>query len=307
MNANHLLFWASALRSGSWHQFKCAVERLHLESQENGAQEESGRLPLYQELRFNLQRLGHVEFNAQEDEWRVVPPVFALVQQRDRARAVLCGARSEKLLTAVLEAANALSVSVTEFALCPDIFLIENGDFTEIKKIARKISILIQPDAPESILAGLPSIESVDQLPRSAMPFGEGWTKEIFCPKTLSWGSIEGPMGRASESPELLRFKRYGRPLYYIRHGASSIQIPGQMGKFFVLMHVGRHAMSYDREKAEVRVRAICQPPLFVERALILCSGFPAQYVSDRSMLVYREVPEHIAHLAARVLRQEIL
>lgn len=306
MNANHLLFWASALRSGSWHQFKCAVERLHLESQENGAQEESGGLPLYQELRFNLQRLGHVEFNAQEDEWRVVPPVFAVVQHRDRVRAVLCGARSERLLAAIRKATNALSISITEFALCPDIFLVEHTDFREIKKISHEIGILTQPDAPESILASLPSVESVERRPRSAIPFGEGWTKEMFCPKTLSWRSID-KIGKASELPELFRFTRYGRPLYYIRHGASAIQVPGQMGKFFVLMHVRRRVMSYDRETAELSMRPICRPPLFVERALVLCSGFPARYSPERQMLVYKEVPEHIAYLAARILRQEML
>jgi hypothetical protein len=306
MNANHLLFWASALQSGSWHQFKCAAERLHLESQENGEQEEGEEFPLYQKLRFNLERLGHIEFNPQEDEWRVVPPVFALVQQRDRARAVLCGARSEKLLTAVLKAGAVLSISVTPFDLCPDIFLVEYGNFNEIKKILQEIRILTQPDAPESILASLPSVESMERWPGSAMPFGEGWTKEIFCPKTLSWRGRDR-MGSTIELPELLRFTRYGRPLYYIRRGTSAIHVPGPMGKFFVLMHVRRRTMSYDKQKAELRIPAICRPPLFVERALVLCSGFPARYVSERKMLVYKEVPEHIACLAARVLRQEIL
>ncbi len=79
------------------------------------------------------------------------------------------------------------------------------------------------------------------------------------------------------------------------------------MGKFFVLMHVRRRAMSYDSETAELSVRAICRPPLFVERALVLCSGFPARYAPERKLLVYKDVPEHIAYLAARVLRQEIL
>jgi hypothetical protein len=263
-------------------------------------------LPLYQELRFNLQRLGHVEFNAQEDEWRVVPPVFAVVQHRDRVHAVLCGARSERLLAAIRKATNALSISITAFALCPDIFLVEHAEFSEIEKISQEIEILTQPDAPESILASLPPVESIERWPRSAMPFGEGWTKEIFCPKTLSWGSRD-MMGRAGELPELLRFTRYGRPLYYLCHEASAIQVPGQMGKFFVLMHVRRRAMSYDRETAELSVRAICRPPLFVERALVLCSGFPARYAPERKLLVYKDVPEHIAYLAARVLRQEML
>ncbi len=306
MNANHLLFWASALGHGSWRQFKSAVERLHLEDRQREEEEDQKDFPLYQQVRFNLQRLGHVEFNTEEGDWRVVPPVFAVVQQKDRVRAVLCGARSERLLAGIREVGSDLTLSQTPYDLCPDIVCLEDIDSGRIERPAQGLGILTQPSAPEAILVNLPLVGSLIHWPRCEMPFGEGWSKEKFCVKTLSWVGVTGSSG-IGEKPELLRFTRYGRPYYYVRIGTSAIHVPGQMGKFFVLMPIRRRVMCYDRQTVELSVRPICRPPLFVERAVSLCSGFPARFDPKKKLLVYRDVPEHIAQLTARVLQQEIL
>ena len=76
--ADNLLFWMSARQKGSWQQFRAAVEELHvsgdggLEGEEDGGSDEFA-LPLYQVLRFNLQRLGHAEFfaGAGGADWRM--------------------------------------------------------------------------------------------------------------------------------------------------------------------------------------------------------------------------------------------
>src|ERR1700693_4891014 len=67
MSANNLLLWMSARSRGSWQQFRAAVEELHLDDGDAGAKEDDDShdqfaLPLYQTLRFNLQRVGHAEF-----------------------------------------------------------------------------------------------------------------------------------------------------------------------------------------------------------------------------------------------------
>ena len=183
---------------------------------------------------------------------------------------------------------------------------VEDTDSSRIERIAQGLSILTQPTAPEALLVNLPPVESLIHWPRSDMPFGEGWSKEKFCVKTFSWMGVTDSRG-IGEEPELLRFTRYGRPSYYIRMGASAILVPGQLGKFFILMAIRRRVICYDRQTAELSVRPICRPPLFVERALSLCSGFPARFDPEKKLLVYRDVPDHIAQLAARVLRQEIL
>lgn len=306
MNANHLLLWASALGSGSWHQFRCAVERLHVEDRQQEEQDRKEGLPLYQQVRFNLQRLGHVEFNGLETDWQVVPPVFAMIERDGTARAVLCGARSEAILERLRKAGSNLRLSETVCDVCPDIIHLEDKGFDRIGASAEKLGIMMQPSAPETILINLPPVEALIHWPRTAMPFGEDWNRERFCALTLSW-KREAGVRTTDGDPELLRFTRFGRPLYFIRVGTLGIQVPGQMGKFHVLRSIRRRVLSYNRQRAELGVPPICRPPLFVERALCLCSGYPATFDPKRKLLIYRDIPEHVAQLAARALRQEIL
>ena len=306
MNVNHLLFWASAMGSGTWYSFKCAVERLHLEDRQKEEEEDQKGLPLYQKARLNLQRLGHVEFYCQEADWQVVPPVLAIAQRDQQARAVLCGARSEPLLARVHEGFSDLVASQTPCDGSPDVIRIVDRESARIEATAGRLGISVQPSAPEAILLNLPPLESLIQWPRTEMPFGEGWAREKFCARTLSW-QRETDTFRKSGKPELLRFNKFGRPHYFVRVGESGIRVPVQLGKFVVLMSTCRRVMFYDRRINELRVPPICRPPLLVERALCLCSGFPASFDSERKLLVYKDIPEHVAQLTSRVLRQEIL
>src|SRR5437868_5036674 len=111
VKANELLLWLSARKEGSWNQFRGAVESLHLpddapadddaeaEIDSEEEQDQSG-LPIYQELRLNLQRLAHAEFFAREckDGWRVTPPTLACCGDEALGWVgILCGARSRGL------------------------------------------------------------------------------------------------------------------------------------------------------------------------------------------------------------------
>src|SRR5260370_19394220 len=89
MTPNELLLWLSARREGSWQQFRGAVQSLDLAS--NNDETDEASLPLHQRVRFSLERLAHVEFDAAECEngWRVVPPSLALFKHERGATAVL--------------------------------------------------------------------------------------------------------------------------------------------------------------------------------------------------------------------------
>jgi hypothetical protein len=197
-------------------------------------------------------------------------------------------------------------LSETVCDVCPDIIRLEDKGFDRMGAIAEKLGIMMQPSAPETILVNLPPVEALIHWPRTAMPFGKDWNRERFCAPALSWKREAGVRTTAGEV-ELLRFTRFGGPLYFIRVGTLGIQVPVQMGKFYVLRSIRRRVLSYDRQRAELAVPPICRPPLFVERALCLCSGCPATFEPKRRLLVYRDIPEHVARLAARALRQEIL
>jgi len=74
MGPNELLFWMSARQSGSWFQFRTAVEELGL----NESHATGKAFPAHQLLRLNLERHAHVEFGDEDGEstWRVAPAVL---------------------------------------------------------------------------------------------------------------------------------------------------------------------------------------------------------------------------------------
>src|SRR3954453_4269795 len=84
MGVNELLLWLSANRAGSWSGFRSAVDDL-VRTDDGGVVASEG-LPVYHRLRFQLQQLGHVEFNANgcADGWRVAPPTLAMQCDDDR-------------------------------------------------------------------------------------------------------------------------------------------------------------------------------------------------------------------------------
>src|SRR5574340_183927 len=106
MSANSLLLWMSARRHGSWAQFRAAVEELHLATDvevdgEDDDAPDQFALPLYQMLRFNLQRVGHAEFFAGAGEgadWRVTPPSLAITRNARGWLGIVAGARSPALM-----------------------------------------------------------------------------------------------------------------------------------------------------------------------------------------------------------------
>src|SRR5260370_42569751 len=120
MTPNELLLWLSARREGSWQQFRGAVQSLDLAS--NNDETDEASLPLHQRVRFSLERLAHVEFDAAECEngWRVVPPSLALFKHERGATAALCGARTPNLINRIAAAAARLSFERIPQPECPD-------------------------------------------------------------------------------------------------------------------------------------------------------------------------------------------
>src|SRR6267154_1763664 len=103
MGPDELLFWLSARREGSWHQFRSSVEQIVAADDERG-----DSLPVYQKMRFALEQLGHVEFasRGREGGWRVAPPVLAVSRQQYGFVGIACGARTPGLMRRLREQAG---------------------------------------------------------------------------------------------------------------------------------------------------------------------------------------------------------
>jgi hypothetical protein len=312
MTPNELLAWLSARKEGSWPQFRGAVENLGLEGSAGEAGEDTS-LPLHQRVRFNLERLGHVEFDTEECEngWRVVPPALALCQHDAAVTAVLCGARSLPLLKRIEGSASGMQIDQIPLPDCPDIIRIQSANAQDLEKLGQREGLLCQPDAPEALLSGLPPVSYAKKWPRQALPTGgKDWeVKQLIIERrTMKWRSVTPQEANAPNAEGLFRFSRFQTPEYFLREGRETIKLPGAIGKYFVLFRYKRCVLRYNRQDRSLSVPALFRPPLLTERALILCSGMPPSLsvAYGRSRLTYRDIPEEVAGLAAEVLGQDL-
>jgi hypothetical protein len=317
MSANSLLLWMSARRHGSWAQFRAAVEELHLgtdvEVEDEGDDTpDPFALPLYQILRFNIQRVGHAEFFAGAGEgadWRVTPPALALTQHARGWLGVVAGARSLSLTERLRSAAatEAAELQTLAFPAYPDQVLITAGAQGTLVAIAKRIGLFLQDDAPAALLASLPPVDDPSVRYQTQLPFGSEWKIDRFSPDDLVWRPATLDDARAA-SGGLFRFSlRHQRHVLFCGRGAAS-RIPAQVGKYLVLRQHRRQVLRYDSHNHMLSVPASCRPPFLIERALILCSGSPPSYEGGLrgGALHYPEIPEDIAVIAAALLRQEL-
>lgn len=317
MSANSLLLWMSARCYGSWAQFRTAVEELHLATNVEGDGEDDDApdqfaLPLYQMLRFNLQRVGHAEFFAGAGDgadWRVTPPALATTQNARGWLGIVAGARSLSLMERLrsVVAAESADLQTLTFPAYPDQILITTGDQPTLAVVAERVGLLLQDAAPAALLASLPPVDDPSVRHPAELPFGSDWKVDRFSTDDLGWRSATLDDARAVPYG-LFRFTlRHQRHMLFCARGAA-FRIPSQVGKYLVLRRHRCGVFRYDSGKRTLSVPASCRPPFLVERALILCSGSPPTY--DRGLqggaLRYAEIPEAIAAVTAALLRQEL-
>ena len=309
MNLEHLLLWLSAKKQGSWSQFRGAVEQLCTEEDHDGldVDDEGERprragsdLPVYQQARFALQRLGHVEFVRQTNQdWRVVPPTLALFPGRS-GEGVLCGARSPDLLS---ELANSFEVDREVEPGMPDRILLRG--YTEAAtRGASTPELFVQVDAPTVILSAAPEVRDPAAWFPTTVLETPGWTVHRFSSSRLGWVESTGKEILRTETGFFRFVMRYQR-FYYLRWRGRSYSVPVQVGKYAVLRR-RRGLLVYDASSLTLTIPATCRPPLLIERALVLSSGRLPPFNPRSRRLEYRNVLLEIARLASQLLRQKV-
>ena len=313
MRLDHLLLWLSAKGNGSWAQYRGAVEVL-LSDQTNESrdsnEEKAGSgvnhsvLPVHQQICLELQRLGHVEFSWNEQgqgSWRVVPPTIALLPNR-RDKGILCGARSPEL-PARLDALEDIKVERTERAWMPQRMTVQ-GKPAAVARAATQTGCLVQENAANAILSAVPSVREQAAWWRTGIPETSGWTVQRFSSTKLQWVDASANDAKTIRNG-FFRFVMKHQRFYCLRRDGRSYKVPVQVGKYAVRRRK-RGLLAYDSASGLFSVPPIFRPPLLIERALVLCSGFLPEFDSTSRRVTYAGVPTDVARLAAQLLRQEV-
>ena len=169
--------------------------------------------------------------------------------------------------------------------------------------------MLLQRDAPLSILASLPPVDHPVVRRPHDLPFGADWKIEQFSATNLGW-KVATREAALAATAGLFRFSlTYRSHVLLCLHGVP-YEIPAQVGKYYVLRERRKKILSYDPLTMRLSIPAGCRPPFLIERALILCSGLLPSYERRQSamgLLHYSDIPGAVARLATALLRQEPL
>jgi len=311
VKANELLFWLSARREGSWRQFRAAAEEIHSTDNEFDANETSrtgdDEFGLHQRLRLDLECLAHVEFFASscEEGWRVAPPTLAVHTMPIGFRAILCGARSPALCERVIRAGQTLSCERFDSLDVPDVIRFVTNDISALSEMASQAGIRFQLNAPFAMLSHIPPCDPpTSRRPQSEFPVGRDWRIREFDSVTFSWRTTDRQRAKNADTG-LFEFQLYDRWNYFLRRAGKTFKLPRAVALYIRLSH-HRGLLRYDTQTRTLSLPGSCRPPRMLERALVLCSGFPPSFDPATVRLTYTDVPSEIAQFAAELLRQPL-
>ena len=196
MSPNELLFWLSATGDGTWSRYRTALDELAVANTSGDPLDDTDEnvpaarsLPQHVRIRLNLERLGHAEFFCRDfpNGWRVVPPTLVSMPGAKNVRGVLCGARTDQLLTSLRELAGEAKVFVTPQDECPDRIVLKCSSLRELSEIATKGRLIFQEDGIDRLLTAIPPVDNHQLRVPSELPFGQDWQVNRFSARSLTW------------------------------------------------------------------------------------------------------------------------
>ena len=259
----------------------------------------SGERPL--RILSDLSALGHAEVQP-DGAWRIAPPVLAVTEngKADACRAVLCGARTPKLL------ARLKAVSLRTSTICsevpregrPSIIAIDGSSRSDLAAAAAAAELPVQHDAAFTILACLPTIRD---WPRNECPMVAGRVGGVkrFSRSRLAW--LPSTLEEAVQAPRgLFRIRRDWDWINLLKLGIDSqAQIDYRAGRLAAAQRA--KVVRWDAATQCLRLPGALYPPALIARALVLCSGDLPGFDRDSRELVFHSVPARITQMVLAI------
>lgn len=291
-----LLAYLSELGSGSWTKFRAALDAV--------SGDENERMPSVRAR--SLSALGHVEFAFYGDlRWVACPPVLAWLPRREEPTAVLCGARTARLVDRLRTQASEIGLAIKECAQPggegPAAFFLEAPNREAGEELARLASLPSQGNPAGLLARCLPSIDGYARLARE-VPGPSGYEIEVFDAVQLRWSEIP-----EAGDDGLYRYKYY-RPEYRLRTGGRDLKVTREAGVYLLLRREQRKILRYDPAKGELVVPAAAPLPDLHARAATLCSGLLPAFERRDSVPchLHSGVPAGIAFAIIEKLDQDM-
>lgn len=309
MNPDDFLLWLTERGEGSWAQFSSAVATFtDAEGEDTDAE---GALSTQMQLRLDLSRLGHVDFESANNKttWRVAPPTFAACEHGGETRIVAVGARTLPLLDNLATLANGVSDLSSAVEGAPRALRFSFPAFDEALAFSRRAGFALQRDAPATLLAVLPRVADRSTWAVTETPFGRDWSvrrwnieKVPGAKNDLRW--VESSHDEVTSGGlQLLTFQKKFERVVLLRVRGRAFRINAQAAKYVLLRNHRRRVLRYDEASRTLELPISCRPPPLVERALVLASGvLPA---TSRTAVTYSDVQPPVAHLATALLEQD--
>lgn len=290
MNNNLLLQYLSEIESGSWAQFRQALEYLADEEDE-----------LFRSVTARqLSMLGHVEFAFNNDlRWFICQPTLAWLPCQDELKAVLCGKRIEPLINNLQKYAQELGCSIEMHSQKegPDAIFVTVPSSNVGEKLASSVGIKSEPQAAERIAHCLPTLADYVRLcPEVAEPIG--YKMKRFDIMISRWIEVED-----TSVLGLYRYEYY-RPEYRLKLNGRCLKVPRNAGLFLLLQHHGRSVLRYDSENLTLNVPVHPRLPVLFARAVTLCSGFLPYFDKETYTYTYQQVTPTVFHYISSKLDQ---
>lgn len=246
----------------------------------------------------DLVTLGHAEWLG-SNAWRIAPPVLAGLQRDGQFSAVLCGARTSKLVDSLSLACSTTGARLSAVTRSgrPSAMIVIASSPELLANVAVQAGVPLQSDTAFKILACAPSIRN---WPRTPCPMVQGRVESVrrFSKSKMHW--VASTLAEATSSAAgFFRIQRDWDWVSLIKSSAhDAALIDDRAGRMAAAAKC--KVIAWTPESGLLALPSQLYPPSIIARGLALCSGELPSFDRDNRQITFVGVrPEHLRLILA--------
>ena len=246
--------------------------------------------------------LGHLELEDSQ-RWRVAPPTLAGLPHGagEDARAVLCGARTGKMLASLRSACQSSGARIERIPMegQPAVVQAAAPSDTELASVAKAAGLRFQYNAPLALLACTPAIRD---WPRRRCAMVEGRVEKVlrFSRSRIRWVGSTLDEARAANAG-FFRIRRDWDWVNLLKTGeAGCAAIEFRAGRLAAASKL--RAAAWCGESRALSLPRQLFPPVLIARSLALCTGTLPQPEEAGARIAFKGVAPEVMRAAVAIM-----